>query len=610
MEFFAKTTTKELSQKKKEGLLKWADIIQWGRRSPSQFCELILGVSLLDYQNFCFTNSFDKQFIMWLMSRSAGKSTVVAPFTMTKQMLFPNHQSYILAGTHSQSQDTFMKIVKIMKKQIPSFTGLTDIFSHELITSTSNKDGITFAPSGFKYTLFNGSSVLSLSSDYEHIRGKRADLLVFDESAFMEKELFVTAMPFIAQSNDFKLGGNIDLSTEPMAFPRQALLCSSASDVDTYFYEKYREWSKEMIMGNPNYFVADVNADMILSPTFKGEQYVPLITQDVIDNEMKTNKEKCLREYYCKFSVNSGDNQPIKRSVLMKNTVERLPVFYNDNKDKEKKKRFVIAYDPCQKVDNSAYAIMECIYDKQIGWTGTVVNVGIFYNKETKKPMQIPEQVKHLKEMILRYNGNNPDYECIGWFIDSGSGGGGGLLSDYFLEDWYDKLGKKHRGFIDKEVQSEYTNVFPNAYNCLHLISPSKYKTQMFDALVDYLNLGIFKFVGGYDNKDTMILFKTENGEQVPYTYELSEDEINAYNNISLMYEELINMYQYKGANNSYRYDLAPDKKNKNYYDDRAYVCALCAWGLYLLKKQDTVDRNISEVDFNKAPRCISSIDF
>ena len=253
---------------------------------------------------------------------------------------------------------------------------------------------------------------------------------------------------------------------------------------------------------------------------------------------------------------------------------------------------------------------MECIYEDSIGWTGTIVNTGIFYNPKTKKPMQIPEQVKHLKEMILKYNGNNPDYEYVDIFVDSGSCGGGGLLSDYFLEDWKDKLGKTHRGFIDNDVQAEYKSVFPNAYNCLHMIAPTKYKTLMFDALVDYLNLGIYKFVGGYDNKETMILFKTENGEQVPYSYELSDDEINVYNNVSLMHEELINMYQYKGANNSYRYDLAPDKKNKNYYDDRAYVASLCAWGLYLLKKQDTVDRNISELDISSAPSCISVIDF
>lgn len=79
MEWYVKTTKKELTQRKKESLLKWNEIVSWGRRSPYQFMSTILGIDLLDYQTFCFTNSFDKQFIMWLMSRSAGKSTLVAP---------------------------------------------------------------------------------------------------------------------------------------------------------------------------------------------------------------------------------------------------------------------------------------------------------------------------------------------------------------------------------------------------------------------------------------------------------------------------------------------------------------------------------------------------
>ena len=77
VDFYVKTTTKELTQRKKEGLAKWSEIVNWGRRSPYQFMNRILGIDLLDYQSFCFTNSFDKQFVMWLMSRSAGKSTLV-----------------------------------------------------------------------------------------------------------------------------------------------------------------------------------------------------------------------------------------------------------------------------------------------------------------------------------------------------------------------------------------------------------------------------------------------------------------------------------------------------------------------------------------------------
>ena len=43
---------------------------------------------------------------------------MTAPFDMTKMMLFPNFNSYILSLTASQSQSTFMKMEKIAKKQI------------------------------------------------------------------------------------------------------------------------------------------------------------------------------------------------------------------------------------------------------------------------------------------------------------------------------------------------------------------------------------------------------------------------------------------------------------------------------------------------------------
>ena len=90
---------------------------------------------------------------------------------MTKMMLFPNFNSYILSLTAAQSQSTFMKMEKIAKKQIESFTGLTDIFLGEVVVGT-NSDGFTHAPSGFKMKLYNGSSVTTCAGDEDNIRGK------------------------------------------------------------------------------------------------------------------------------------------------------------------------------------------------------------------------------------------------------------------------------------------------------------------------------------------------------------------------------------------------------------------------------------------------------
>lgn len=125
----------------------------------------------MDFQRYVFMNSWDKQFVLWLMSRNAGKSTLSAPFAMTKMMLFPNYRVSILSVTAQQSQDTFMKMENIAKKKIESFVGLTDIFLNE-VEPTSNGDGFTHSPQGFKYNLYNGSGVISLAGDEDNIRGK------------------------------------------------------------------------------------------------------------------------------------------------------------------------------------------------------------------------------------------------------------------------------------------------------------------------------------------------------------------------------------------------------------------------------------------------------
>lgn len=88
-------------------------------------------------------------------------------------MLFPNFESYILSTTSAQSQDTFMKMEKIAKKQIESFTGLTDIYFNEIVKSASNTDGFTHSPQGFKYELYNGARCTSLSGMENNIRGKK-----------------------------------------------------------------------------------------------------------------------------------------------------------------------------------------------------------------------------------------------------------------------------------------------------------------------------------------------------------------------------------------------------------------------------------------------------
>ena len=547
----------------------------------------------MDYQRYTFMQSFDKQFVVWLMSRNGGKSTLSAPFIMTKMMLFPNFESYILSTTSAQSQDTFLKMEKIAKRQIESFTGLTDIYFNEIVKSASNSDGFTHSPQGFKYELYNGSRVISLSGEENNIRGKRSNLNVYDESGWVTENYAVTTGAFCLQNADFKLGKNLDMELLPKNIPNQLLFCSSASSVDSYFYSIYKEWSKMMFAGSKNHFVADLDCEVIINATNHGKKlYVPLLTIDKVDDAMRQNKDKALREYYNQFTVEGGNNQPIKRAEIIKNSTVRVPVLCNDTGEN---RRFVMAYDPARSYDNSVVTVGEIIYDEEVGYKLRLQNCVslVDIGKKKKTPMRTPEQVDHVKQMILDYNGKGfADYENIDCLmIDSGSGGAGVNIADYFMEDWVDNQGHKHKGMIDKVESEEYVRKFPNALDKIKLVSPKKYRTEMYDAMIEMLNLGLIEFTDTYDNKGFILVPKYIDKDNVEYNkINLDGDEEMALRNIDLAKEEMIQTYRFDSSNGGYRYDLPSDKKSIM-HDDRSYTISMLSWHLKNLRRENITNK-------------------
>jgi hypothetical protein len=541
-------------------------------------------------------------FNVWCQSRGSGKTTMLAPFIMAKTNLIPNFQTYIMSGVGSQAQEAFLKIEKIAKREIASFTGLTDIFYNETVKSAANTDGFTHNPASFQYKLYNGSALNSLNGAFDNNRSKRSNLNVYDESGFAPEELFVTSLPFITQDSNFKLGGNVDVSLLPKEFPNQAIFASSASSTDTYFYKVYKDYAKKMFLGDKRYFVADINAEIVINATFNGKKYgVGLLKQEVIDDAMKKNKEKALREYYNKFSTEGGENQAVKRATIIRNSELRLPVLYNSNKS-----QFVIAYDPARSYDNSVCMVGEIYFDENVGYKMRICNGVSFVDisKKKKTPMRTPEQVRHVKQMLLDYNGKEAaDYENVTLMIDSGAGGGGHIIADSFMEEWVDIQGKSHKGLIDKKESIDYVHKFPNAVDKLKLMNPKKYKNEMYDALVEMLGLDLISFTEEYDSKGHLTLFdniefeyeddqknKKKEVELKQKIHTLSFDEELALLNIDFAKEELVNIYRYDSPSGGYRYNLSPDKETKM-HDDRAYCLAMLGWYLQQLRRDNIVNK-------------------
>lgn len=337
--------------------------------------------------------------------------------------------------------------------------------------------------------------------------------VIFDECGWLDVEMLKVYAAFAIVNKSFRTGKSKGKSIDatrskslPYKRPNQLFYISSASSTDTEFYRLYRDFSKRMLMGDPNYFVAQISCDVVFAPTKRGEVIEPLLQRSTVESEMRTNPLKARREYYAEFTTDVGANAIVKRGTIARNEEIRKPLLFNDTGDK----KFIIGYDPARSRDNSVILIMEVYGFGTEDIKGRIVNcINLLdVGKKIKSPMRTPDQIEYLKQVILEYNGPVDDYQNIlGIYIDAGSGGGGVNIADYLMDDWIGTDGKKHRGLIDKEYSEDYLKKYPNALPILHLISPSKYKSEMYETMIELLDQDKISFTANYDKKGYLTLF-------------------------------------------------------------------------------------------------------
>jgi len=567
MEYYIPTTDKEFSQRKLEEYSKFDKIINWGRKDPVRFAEEFYGIKLIDYQKWCFMESWDKPFVLWLCSRGTGKTTLAAVYLQTKMVLIPNYDVFVSANSLLQSIDCFKKIEDLALQRIPSFKTVTDIFAAEVEKSPNNDTGFSHNPAGHCFKLYNDSSLLTLSTNLNALRGKRGSVY-YDETAWQTREAMAATEHFADVDASFGLGVKKNSYFDPIQMPLQLLYASSAGDVTYPFYEKYVTFAKKMFLGDRNYFVCDINANTVVNfSTVDGEKIKSHLTQAQIDKAVEEDSELANRELFNQFRKDGGQNSVVKMDVLVRNSESRAPLLYNDTG----KKKFIFCYDPARNYDGSILSIFQLLQSKEYGYWLRLENVisMVDKNSRNKTPLPMPEQLKIIKKAMIDYNGERAaEWENIEFYIDSGSGGGGiSAVCDQLMNDWTDENGVKHRGIIDPEhkqyetARKKYTNAMP----IVHLIDPQGFKKIIFDSLQKMANLNLIKFTD-YDNKD-YIMIENKNGEFEKY--DLSFDEKLALVNINLLKMETSYMCRYDNPNGGVQYELAKDKKNVM-HDDKA----------------------------------------
>lgn len=109
-------------------------------------------------------------------------SYMAAIFLMIRALLFPHTNSYILAPSGSQAQETFTKMENIAKNNIASAVGVTRVFLNETVKYNSKADPFTHNAQSYTVSLYNGSTINTLNSVAKNIVGIRSNFSVYDEA--------------------------------------------------------------------------------------------------------------------------------------------------------------------------------------------------------------------------------------------------------------------------------------------------------------------------------------------------------------------------------------------------------------------------------------------
>lgn len=633
---YIKPQKHSLSSRKIDSFIRIAEIQKYFQCNPVKAMEILFNIELLDGQALLVQRSWICPNTLAVCTRGYGKSTVIDLEIMTKNMSFCNVWTYIASGTGGQAEQTFTTLERLANDSIDTFYGSTgSVFKNEVEIKNAAGDGFSHSSNGFSYSTYNSCMTKTLNGNIDAKRGFRGTV-IFDESGFLSDEMMNVYGAFAVVEKSLKTGkdasGNSIDAIRQRCIPKdlgyQKFYISSASSTDTQFWRLYRDFSKQQIMGNPDYCVLHIDCEQAFKPTLRGELIAPLLSRNTVESEMRTNPEKARREYYCEFTTDAGTDAIIRRGIITRNEETRKPLLYNDTGDK----KFVIAYDPARSRDNSIILVGEIYEFKQVDGSIDVrmrlvncINL-IDVGKKIKSPMRTPEQIEYLKKVILDYNGGADGYEnIVGVYIDAGSGGGGVNIADYLMPDWTDASGIIHRGLIDREYSADYVKNFPNAVDKIHLIEPSGYKSIMYEAMIELMNQDKISFTAQYDHKGYLTVFDIDeeklNVEREKISKKLKAKKLNekefeeklneelgkiesvntktvkldwqdeiALSNLDATKEELVNMVRKKRESGKDSFELTPEKANKM-HDDRAYTAALLSYALMCERRKNITQK-------------------
>jgi hypothetical protein len=193
-------------------------------------------------------------------------------------------------------------------------------------------------------------------------------------------------------------------------------------------------------------------------------------------------------------------------------------------------------------------------------------------------------------------------------------------------ENWTDKYGVGHKGMVDRDYSPEMTRRYPDAVPKLKMIEPSKYRSEMFEAMIKMIEADLITFPDNYNQSgflsmmeikedevkkkrkqlEKMYVSKGFSGDELEekvqedldtmdlakvVNYDLSADEEAALGQIDLMKAEALAIVRIKRPSGKDNFQLAANKDadmGGALHDDRVYTLAMLSWILMNMRNVET----------------------
>ena len=586
---YHKNTEIPLSIRKKESMDRYMRLIQWGRANPAKFIEKVFGIELIDFQKNLILGTWTASRAAWCASRNSGKSIMVAIYAMTRALLLPTCDVYIVSNSADQAQQTFGKIIRLVSGLEKSMLDHECMFGNEIVKNNSNTDGFIRKQGNYSLELFNGNTIQTLAANPDTARGRRCQLLILDEYCFMTEEMIQAVTPFTNQDIDFHTGAWFDAKVYPKALKNQVVMCSSAGSVNTSFYKTYRQCMINSIIGIPGYYVASIDCEMTLHPMKDGREIGPIANAEEMQLIKDTDYRKYSMEYLNLFCDMESPDSLVQRSVIIRNEKKYFP----ETASTDKSKKYVLCWDPAVQHDNSIVLVGEIYRDEKVGLKGRLVNCYNLIepakqNGGERQPLRMPDQINWVRKFLRDYNhAENHEYTNVVLRMDSGAGAGGKSIPDYLMASYTDDNGLKHFGVYDSKFnpdtdgmgtsyQDMHRDKFPEAVDCLQAIDPRKYRGEMFGALVSVLGQDLIDFPPSLPSRGEI---ENEDGT----VYKLSLEETRGLLEFDLLKDEAVRMQQTRQTTGEVKYAMPSNKD----HDDRIYALALFASYLANLRQAE-----------------------